>query len=619
MFRYLAFIWDSSSSQQCGAAASIGLRLLESSNQWREVLSNVGIRVFCADTQAGSFDAVSLANGQGVVVGCLFDAPNCGTSLARVSFGSRESTRISETGGRSLMSEQWGTYVAFLREVGSNRIRVIKDPTGGLPCLSTELRDVTIVFSCVADYVDLGLGSLTINKAYLHARLIIEGDFPYIEGLNEIARIHGGECVTIDYVNHRKSVRREFYWTPLMFEEARNLIEEQHASASAMRAAVKAATHALAARHSRVLTKLSGGLDSSIIAGCLRDAPAGTQNTCYTYFIPGNRSSELPWARMAAQHCGVRHIEVPIDPATTDLAPVLEMLPAVEPVMGMSYLQRLTVERPIADETGSTAVFSGDGGDSGFCSLSMSHAVTSYLQRFGPRLEAVRLASQIAARNGTSTQRLLFRSLGEWLAGPRRIRNTEAALNSCVLVAPELRSAIFKRAVPSSHRWFTATQQVVPNGLIDRLGMLPYTPAYYFGNDQRATVIEEVAPLYSQPALETLLRIPLYRHCEGGRDRALARRAFVDDVPAPILARVWKDRAPGFHRDLIRRNRQFLRELFLDGILVREGLLNRNAVEEVLSGAPTRLQVYPGEILAHMDTEVWVRSWVNRVQCRAAA
>jgi asparagine synthase (glutamine-hydrolysing) len=120
---------------------------------------------------------------------------------------------------------------------------------------------------------------------------------------------------------------------------------------------------------------------------------------------------------------------------------------------------------------------------------------------------------------------------------------------------------------------------------------------------------EVIAPLYSQPATELFLRIPLYVHFHGGRERGLARQAFAQEVPEEILRRTWKDRAPGFLDRLVQRHRKFLRELLLDGVLVKERLLNRDALEDALSDRISNSPVYPGELLRHLDVEIWARHW----------
>lgn len=616
MFRYMAVAWDTSSEQQSAAAELVRHRLAVSSSQWHEVFRCRGSQVFCTGAGHGSMDYMTLAQGSGVVLGLLFDRnpdPEDDTPPQRKTASTLNSERIAHSHGRALISTHWGNYVAFLFDSAAHTIRVIKDPTGFLPCFVTSFQGVTIIFSCIADCVALQLLTFTVNRRYLEDRAIIEGNHKEREALNEVSRIYGGECITID--PHRHRIHREFYWTPVSFEGVETPLENADKAARAMRGTIRTCTHALAGCHQNVLTKLSGGLDSSIITGCLRDAPTNT--VCYTYFNPRGRSSELSWAQLAARHCELAHVVCPTNAAQIDLSVLLDMLPATQPMVGLHYVQRMVIERQLAVERGATAVFSGDGGDSGFGSYSLRHAVTDYLIRHGVRLEAFRLASRIAVSRGLTTTNVLVNALREWLIGPQLKDRRALAQESCILISSSLRRRASATDEPALHPWFNTPDSVAIDTVL-RLGAIPYSSNYYYGHDLNASVPDEIAPLYAQPVIETLLRIPLYVHCEGGRDRGLARRAFVKEVPEPILHRLWKDRAPGFYRELVQNNRDLLRELLIDGILVQEGMLDREAVEDALSAAPKNLRVYPGEILAHLDTELWASSWSGRMPHPAA-
>ena len=107
--------------------------------------------------------------------------------------------------------------------------------------------------------------------------------------------------------------------------------------------------------------------------------------------------------------------------------------------------------------------------------------------------------------------------------------------------------------------------------------------------------------------VELCLRIPVDIHFDGGRSRGLARRAFADVVPAPILRRQWKDHPVLFFGEVVQNNLAFLREHLLDGVLVREGILNRAAVELALKSGPTLSAAVSGELFSHLDLELWIR------------
>ena len=129
---------------------------------------------------------------------------------------------------------------------------------------------------------------------------------------------------------------------------------------------------------------------------------------------------------------------------------------------------------------------------------------------------------------------------------------------------------------------------------------------------------ERIAPLCSQPLMELCLRIPTYVLTHGGWDRAVARRAFYADLPPEIRNRRHKGGIEEHLRLTLEHNRGFLRELLLDGALVREGIVDRQRLAEVLSGTATRIASGSGELLEYAGIEAWLSRWGAIVR-RAAA
>lgn len=616
MFRFVGIIWNERTRERVAVAEALGRQLLDSAPDWSLALEVGGLHVYCAGQQRPA--GILKLDGHGIVLGTLRQRRNAidGLASAQTHLTAAQSREIIDTKGKALIEAYWGNYVALLRPRSDDAVRVLKDPTGSLPCYVTRARGLVVVFSCIADVAALGF-TFTPNVSYLESRLILESNPYERDALVEVSRVYGGECLCIEHGRDASSqIAREFYWTPSLFPKSDCPIDDPAEAAETMRSTVRGAIHILARQHDKLLLRLSGGLDSSIVAGCLRDMAHERQITCYTYFTPRGRSSELPWARLAAAHCGLAHVEKPVAAEDLDLPLLRSIVPTVNPPIGLMHLQKITLEKQLTEVTRATGVFSGDGGDGVFGSHSLRHALADQLARSGIGRDTLRLASRLARTKELSTLAVLVRALREWMSGESVVDSTDEDLQSCVLVNADLRSKVGKgKARP--HPWF---RNALPanHGLLERLGALVYVLEYYFGPDQTQPQAEELAPLYSQPVIETLLRIPLYVLCEGGRDRGLARRAFMQDVPAPILQREWKDRSPGLHYQAIQRYLPFLREMLLDGILVRDGWLNRRAVEHALSGDPSRIQVYPGEILGHLDTEIWARRWLSTARYSAA-
>jgi asparagine synthase (glutamine-hydrolysing) len=215
------------------------------------------------------------------------------------------------------------------------------------------------------------------------------------------------------------------------------------------------------------------------------------------------------------------------------------------------------------------------------------------------------IASHVALRIHQSTWAVLYQAVKARFTGTTQDAFRSMLTTISQLVKPEVLADTSLSRSP--HPWFD-DQKHVAWALVRRLGMYLGSPEYY-AVVPREDVPDVIAPLYAQPVVETLLKIPLYRLFEGGRDRGLARRAFVAEVPDPILGRLWKDRAPGFHDVLMHQRREFLREMLLDGVLVREGLLERSLIEQALAERVSKIQVLPVEIMRHLDVELWARAW----------
>jgi asparagine synthase (glutamine-hydrolysing) len=608
MFRYIALVWNLTDEQQSRTAESLEERLR--ARRWTRAFAGPGLRVFCAD-EGNALRTLPLTNNAGVILGALFERNrdiDDDSPARRAALSTRSSEAILASQGRWLIENCWGNYVALIHDAAAGVVHALKDPTGTLPCFKTSFEDVTILFSHIGDCTELGVREFSIDRSYLRERVLGFNDLE-TDALEQAQQIRRGECVEIDPAARPTLRSRRFYWNPFTFLQPRSVIEDPARAAAAVRATVRSCTQTLSAGHASLLHRLSGGLDSSIVAGCLARVSTQPRIACYTFFNPQGRSDERPWARLAAEHSGFEHLECPVLPADINFAELVRVRPATEPQSLLSYMMRSTLDHRLAIERKVTAVFTGDGGDSGFCSDSFPYAVTDYLQRHGPRLAALRLASEVALRTERSTGAVLLSSIRRWLFGAKLSDIRPALLMGSQLVSPELRDGF---AMPESypHPWFSQLRHV-PWDVIRRLGMLVGTPEFYNVIDAAQPEPELIAPLYAQPAVELFLRIPIHVHAEGGHDRGLARRAFVREVPEQILQRQWKDRAPGFHSELLLRNLDLVRELYLDGVLVREGLLDRAAVEAALAAGPSKTEVLPVEILRHLDVEIWARNWMR--------
>ena len=610
MFRYVALIWNVQDSQQEDAAQAMTRRLEASSSQWQEALDCPGLRVLCADARAGSLEPHLLAGKLGVLLGSVFTrrlGPQDDEPAQRCELGEARTAAIVDSRGEWLVRNCWGNYVALIADPLTGSTCVLKDPCGSLPCFSTTFRGCTIVFSAIADCIELGSARFTLNRHFLERRLYGGDMTQQYDALNEVMQIRRGECVELAPRQQPSIIRRRFLWNPIEIARAGDMLDDPGVAAMALRSTLRSCTSTLAACHESALLRLSGGLDSSIVLACLQRAPGRPHLLSYTQYVPASPLDARRWARIAAGHAGSEHVEVESTAASVRVGAILDMAPTAEPFSTLMCLVTAGHEQDLATRSAATATFSGDGGDCVFGSFCIGEAAAAYLRRHGPRPAVLRLAADSASILRQTTWHELGRALRMWLTGRSVTSLTASNHDARKLVTAEVIREC--EASPAVHPWLTG-QRHEPWEAISKLGMMLGTPDLYASQAQpRAHAPEIVAPIYSQPMIELSLRIPADVLFAGGRDRGLARHAFRGDVAQPILDRVWKDRAGGFHEELIHRNRDWLREILLDGVLVSEGLLDKAAVERALAPGLVKSEVFPGELLRHLDTEVWARHW----------
>jgi asparagine synthase (glutamine-hydrolysing) len=609
VFRYLAFIWNSGDRSQAEAAKALSLRANSKLQGFSVALNRRGLSVIYADPVPNTYDARIMPNESGVVLGFLYrrNASFEDDSPARIAdLGREQSREIVRSNGRRLISHYWGDYIAILPdETIPNLTRVLKDPTGNLPCFCTSWRGVTIVFSSISDCLDLQL-QFSVNWSFV-ARRIGGGVFDTdLNCLNEVSQVSRGECLHVDS-NSASSPRRMVYWNPVDFAESATAIDNERFAMKALRATVRSVAHTLANCHDGILLRLSGGLDSSIIASCLQKVPTSPAITAFTCYVPHGNSDERRWARLAAEHVAfTEHIEHPLDMKHFRVDGILGMRPLAAPVPLMPYLGGSANETRAAEARGHTAIFSGDGGDSIFGGEAVGLVIDDFLSREHLKWRIIPLAAQVALYKDSLAWKILSDGLRRWCFGPQMRDFRERLLMSTGLGDKTLRNSV-RDETSYPHAWFRELDRV-PWRTIWRMGNLLNTPSFYDPfRDACEMYPQRVAPLYAQPVVELALSIPLYVHFLRGYERGLARRAFADDIPAAICRRRWKDRAPGSFEDVTMGNREFIRETLGGGNLAAKELINTDAIDDLLGGGGRDKSFFVGELYAFMDLELWSR------------
>lgn len=544
-----------------------------------------------------------------MVLGKLFERPGSSPSTAAPLFLDKSRTgAIKDSRGRHLVERYWGRYVAFLHDDASATSWVLRDPSGGLPCLTVRFGGVRLYFSAMNDIQHLGLGAFDVNWSYLTAWVCVMRGHTHATGLREVSQVLSGECVEL----RDDLATSTFYWDPLRIASL-NIIQDPDEAACELRDRIADCVQAWASCYSGVTLSLSGGLDSSIIYAALRDSPAKAKLTCFHYYLTGADMDERRFARLVAQSGGSDLIERARDSAVS-LEPLLQVEASPEPTAYLYFLENSRLDAQVAAEHQATGAFTGWGGDQLFYRHNARLAAGDYLHHSGVGRQFLRVVFDAAHMDRVSVWRVLREAFAHrfqqhpWsfrdeIVATRPLLRSEVVhevYGSAVYTHPLLSDA---RGTPSGKLWH-ALQISSPWEFYDPLG--------------REDDPERVSPLYSQPVLELCLRLPVHLLTLGGWDRAIARRAFYDALPREVANRKEKGGMDQHLRVILDRNITFVRELLLDGALAQAGVVDRKSLVTALSGKVSQTQSTAGEIVDLLCAEAWLRRWRNQ-GWRAAA
>jgi asparagine synthase (glutamine-hydrolysing) len=609
VYRYLALVWNPADEQCRHLARAMAERVQRgpSPSQWSYAVESTGVAIFHADRNSGAGDACLLPRSAGAVLGKIFtrhiDTPE---SAANVTFDEAEGARIVASGGRRLLEQYWGRYVAIVRNAVTDEIWVLRDPSGGFPCWYASHAGIGIVCSDVEDCRVLEIPRFTVNWSYIAGLVAHAGLQVRDTALNEVSEVQAGERLRFS----SGSLQRSMEWNPVDIAHTAPL-ESADEAVAALRATTLGCVRAWAACYPAIVHNLSGGLDSSIVLSCLATPPASPRVTCLNYFSGGPNEDERHYARLMAGRAGVELVERELDPSTVRLENVLKVRCSARPWFYMYELQHGSFEADLAARCGANALFSGAGGDSVFYQARADLAVTDYLYSHGFDRGLLLTAMDAARIARKSIWWLLWQAVRSRVLEPEWDPISMAKPLTRTIVSGDLVEAA-KRNKRLTHPLLTpeVTRGVSP-GILWHVMSLSMAPAYY-SSFVRSGYPERILPLLSQPLVELCLRIPTYVLIRSGRDRALARRAFAADLPAEIVRRYAKGRADQHYRNILDANLPFVRELLLDGVLVQKGFLNRANLDLYLTRDRSPADFQYNEILQeHVCTEAWLRSWAT--------
>lgn len=526
--------------------------------------------------------------GNGMLLGSLW-ARGAGNPIAE----RQAQEEVVRSGGQYLIDNGWGPYVALFVTPGAEEVTIVRAPLGNLPCFWWRSEDLVLAGSDISSLIAGGMPRPAIDARAL-ARHIAAEDLRRAETcFDGVHELQGGDCLIIG----ESKVERHALWSPWHFTRAGSEIADLSKAAEGLRDIIVSAVAAQASSFGSVLLKLSGGLDSSIVAACL--AQSNNNVTCLNLVTEHPAGDERRYARAVAQH-----LRMPLSERLRRIADVqLERSAAARlprPTARSFTQASSALARELAAETKAEAVFDGGGGDNIFCSLQSARPVADCIRRPSGRPFLWSTARSIARLAEVNLWTVMRRALA--VAG-RRSWPYRWHVDTRFMSEDSIREVDTR--LP--HPWLDPPATVLP-GKAAHVALVTAAQSVAEGFDPQ-NELPEFSPLISQPIVECCLRIPTWLWFGEGQNRFAARRAFIHDLPGSILERRSKGAPDCFVADLYEANRGTIRDMLLGGILARENLLDRHSIEARLDDeAPVQGHDFL-RIMHLVDAEAWARSW----------
>jgi asparagine synthase (glutamine-hydrolysing) len=626
MHRYLALLWDPCNLEAVRTFQSWKAAFAGQLVEWAIACEVPGTLVIHTGQRRGSMEAHPLANNAGVVLGRVFAR---GDTAARIAFDSAETQRIVASGGQHLVDRYWGAYVAIVHDPSQSKHHVFRDPIGNVPCYRTRFGGVDCFFSHIEDCLRLLPIAFSINRRYLTRALIHCLVTTRDTGLENVENVLAGERVTLSQGRRSNAL----LWDPIAIARTPHF-EQPDEAARALRSTVQNTIDAWASCYQNIALKLSGGFDSSVVAGCLAQTPTKPRISYLNSWIdmeldrdrlhlPGVDQRTADKLRAIAGHGDQRYFarlvaerwKTPLHERQKTLAMDLSRLwnvPfRVAPALYYTVMQTDDAELELAKTHGVQAFFSGQAGDSVFLATTQPFPAMDYAWQHGIGAALSKHLGAAARLSGDSVWAVLGAAVRHGL----RRRPYAAPFN--VLTQPTLLSAELAQTLSlgdfESDLARRLAHSALPPGKRNHVRGVGWS-AYYDLVFNGGRYTDHIHPLNSQPIWELMLQIPTWTLLNGGISRGLARQAFADLLPEEIRKRQMKGSAGPYYQHLVRKNRDFLRSALLDGLLVRQHYLDRRRVEQCLSAEEPAMTVSAVTLLNYLAAEIWLQQWTGSRQ-----
>jgi asparagine synthase (glutamine-hydrolysing) len=361
---------------------------------------------------------------------------------------------------------------------------------------------------------------------------------------------------------------------------------------------------------------LSGGMDSATVVALMAQA---TPTPIRTFSIGFNETGfdELAYARLVAARYGTEHYEFVVKPDALEALPRL-VWQFDEPFADASALPTYYVSKITREHV--TVALSGDGGDENFAGYSRylrALALHDGLDRL-PGLAArslLRIAGRVLPERARGQAYLELLGTDPVTRYFRMVTSPRVRLLRRLLT-PEARARVTGEAGPELFHAL-ARESGAPDyvSLLQYLDVRTYLPEDILTKVDRASMLvslEARVPLLDHVLMEFVASMPARLKLRDGAGKAILKEAMAADLPGEVIHR----RKMGFGVPLADWFRgelsDYVRDVLGDRRTRQRGLLDGQALSEVLDEHARGSRDHSAQIWALLCLEEWARRWLDR-------
>ena len=378
---------------------------------------------------------------------------------------------------------------------------------------------------------------------------------------------------------------------------------------------------------------LSGGIDSTIVAGLMRKTSSGPVKT-FAIGFPDPEYDETSYAALAARHLGTEHQTFIVEPKAWETLPEL-CKQFDEPFADSSALPTWYVSRETRRQV--TVALSGDAGDELFGGYDRYRALglTELFQRLpeGPRRLFGGTMVRVLPRSARSKSRLrklqrLFehindlavdRYLGwmstfeeadrielysehqlDWLAMSGAGLRDPAEADPAAILASAF--ALASRRDPISRAMVSDVVTYLPGDLLVKVDLA-----------SMAHSLECRGPFLDHRVVELAMAMPIARKLRfrQGHSKVILKQAFSELLPPAIKTRSKMGFGVPISRWFQNELKNELREVLLDPICLNRGTFRPQAIEKLINEHIEGQREHSHRLWALLMLELWFRAYMD--------